>query len=276
MNRPSTHALRWPPERFYWAVLDAPGVRSAGALPPGLLPLLEEHIPIPLDDLHAVAAPLDTARLLVCAAARKDLDDIEAGASALTPSRIPPEIADSADPSQLNLLVGDYEPRGVRRARLQAHALSAAMVLLCAGLVTLGLVRRAAHYDEVASIARATAATAATATLHDPSSHFALREMQTVRDNLKRAAGVAPPADAAPALAALLAAWPADVPSTPQTITATADELSVSVAVAGDPAAFLAAMEPPMGWTMDQPRLNAAGEVTRIVIRLRHARKEPS
>ncbi len=272
----STPDLQWPPDRFYWAMVEAPGLRTAGPLPPGLLPMAEEQIPAPMEGLHAVCMPLDASQVLVCAAARDELASLPAAISTLSPSSIPADIAVGANASALNLLIGEFEPREARRARLRSHALAATAVLICASLITIGFARRAAHFNALSSEARAAIFSAVESTLENPTSPFALREMRTVRDSLQNAAAITHPTDATPALAALLATWPAEVSSTPQTITATADDLSISVAVEGDPARFLAAFTPPDGWTMDQPRLNAAGDVTRIVIRLRQSRKEPT
>jgi hypothetical protein len=277
MNAPrDATVLQWPAERFYWAMLEAPGVRCTGQLPPGMLAMLEEHVPISLDELHAVAAAIDDQRVLVCAAVRRELDVAAPGAAALVPSEIPAGLAAGIHPRSLNLLVGEYEPKASRRARFQAHALTAATVLLCAVLVSIGLHRRAEHFRSIADDARTAGDAAIAGTLEDPATAFPLREMHAMRESLTNASAATAPSEAIPALSTLLKAWPADVPSNPQTITAAASELSLSVAVEGDPARFLTNFKPPIGWTMDQPRLNAAGDLTRIVIRLRTLRKEPT
>ena len=67
-HSPTTFA--WPPERFYWSVLEAPGVRRPGPLPPGLLPEFQEDLPVPVEEVHAVSVPTGDGRLVVCAAPR--------------------------------------------------------------------------------------------------------------------------------------------------------------------------------------------------------------
>jgi hypothetical protein len=46
MSSPARHET-WPMERFYWAVLEAPGYTRAGPLAPGLRPLLDDDVPVP-------------------------------------------------------------------------------------------------------------------------------------------------------------------------------------------------------------------------------------
>ncbi len=64
MNNPGVH-LRWPAERFAWCVIDAPGVRRAGVLPPAYLLDLAEEVPVNIDDLFAVTAPIAGGKVVV-------------------------------------------------------------------------------------------------------------------------------------------------------------------------------------------------------------------
>ena len=137
----------WPAERFYWAVLDAPGAGRPGELPPGLSAMLEDDAPIRACDVHAVGVPLAGDRLAVCAAERRELADLPAGVLSLCPAGLPAFLeGEGVAPDRFNLLVGMYEPRPYRLARIRRHAVAAAVVVLCGLLVCVGLLRREAHW----------------------------------------------------------------------------------------------------------------------------------
>jgi hypothetical protein len=267
-----TIRLTWPTERFYWTLLEAPGVQRTGELPAGLLPMLEEDTPADAADLHAVCVPLADGRLAVCAADRPDLAEIPADILSLTPDSLP-RFVESAGitPDRFNLLVGAFEPRPIRARRVKRHIFAAATVLLCGLLVAVGLHRRASRWEERADAARAAAANVAAqfapAGLADDLAAEAAR-LKATRDALARSA---PPPDASLALAAVLHAWPANVPSKPQSLSVGKAGVSISVSVEGDAAAFLSAFSAPPGWTLDEPRLNSADSVTRLSLQLRPA-----
>ncbi|MCC6679177.1 MAG: hypothetical protein IT436_18785 [Phycisphaerales bacterium] len=271
-------------DRFYWALLDAPGVRarpgaSARPLPPGLLAELADHIPQPLDEVWAVGLPTGDGRMLVCAARRDDLNELDAGARALLPESLPPGIdralADRL--SSFNLLVGEFEPAPVRRDRWRRHRSWAGLVVLLAMLVSVGLIRRAAHWSDVTRTAEESQSQLA-ADLLGPG--IPLEQVNYTLDaeidRLRELARARPadPYDASVQLASLLRSWPAATPSKPQSVSVNDSGVTVSVSVDGDPAPFLSAFKAPDGWALDEPRLNQAGEVTRLTLRL-HPKPPP-
>jgi hypothetical protein len=266
----------WPADRFYWATIDAHGVKRTGELPAGLLPMLDEDAPVDTADLHAVCVPLADGRLAVCAAERSELAEIPPDVLSLTPDSLPHFVeSPGVVPAQFNLLVGPFEPLPIRTRRIKRHAFAAATVLLCGLLVATGLHRRASRWSERAESARAAAvrlaATVSTADRPEDLSAETAR-LRGTRDALAKAA---PPPDASLVLAAVLHAWPANVPSKPQSISVGQAGVSFSVAVEGDAAAFLKAFSPPPGWTLDEPRLNTADKVTRLALQLRPAGGTP-
>jgi hypothetical protein len=265
-----TLRLTWPADRFYWAVLDAPGVKHTGPLPAGLLPMLEEDAPADATDLHAVCVPLADGRLVVCAAGRSDLAEVPPDVLSLTPCSLPCFVESlGVTAERFNLLVGAFEPRPIRAHRIKQHAFAAATILLCGLLVGVGLHRRCSRWEERAESARVAAASIAekvttTGRADDIAAEAA--RLKGVRDALAKAA---PQPDASLSLAAVLHAWPANVPSKPQSISVSSTGVSISVSVEGDAAAFLKAFTPPPGWTLDEPRLNTADKVTRLALQLR-------
>ncbi|MCC6676320.1 MAG: hypothetical protein IT436_04175 [Phycisphaerales bacterium] len=279
----SVTTVHRPADRFYWAVLDAPGLRSrpgasARPLPPGLLAELADQIPQPLDEVWAVGLPIGDGRMLVCAARRDDLNQLDAGARALVPESLPPGIdralADRL--SSFNLLVGDFEPAPVRRDRWRRHRAWAGLVVPLAVLVSVGLIRRAAHWSDVARAAEESQSQLA-ADLLGPG--IPLEQvnytLDAELDRLRELARARPadPNDASVRLATLLRSWPAVIPSKPQSVSVNDSGVTVSVSVDGDPAPFLSAFKAPEGWALDEPRLNQAGELTRLTLHLH--RKPP-
>lgn len=274
-------SIQWPPDRFYWALLDAPGLRSRGGtafrLPPGLLAELADQVPQALEELWAVGVRADNGRVLVCAARRAELAGVaglKPAARSLTPASVPPGLDDhlAALLPALNLLTGEFEPAPLRQERWRRHRARALLVIVLVGLATVGLARRASHWEAIAHDAEQARAKLASDVLGaDAQPAAANLALDAEIDRLRAAARhrPTPPSDASVRLASLLNAWPAGVPSKPQSIAVNDAGVSVSVSVDGDPAPFLAAFKAPEGWTLDEPRLNKAGEVTRLTLRLR-------
>lgn len=271
-----TARLTWPADRFYWAVLDAPGVKRTGQLPAGLLPMLEEDAPADAADLHAVCVPITDGRLAVCIAERSHLAEIPPDVLTFTPASLPLFIDGlGVMPESFNLLVGSFEPRPIRTRRIKRHAFAVAAVILCGLLVVVGLHRRASRWDERAESARSAAARIAASVTPSSRPSDLAAEAARLRGTRDALAKTVPPPDASLALAAVLHAWPANVPSKPQSISVSSTSVSISVSVEGDAAAFLKAFTPPPGWTLDEPRLNTADKVTRLALQLRPAGGKP-
>ncbi|MBX3377516.1 MAG: hypothetical protein KF678_11000 [Phycisphaeraceae bacterium] len=254
-----------PADRILWSIIEAPNVKGMhGPIPAGLWPVIEDDLPIAADSLWAVSAPIDGQRLAVCAALRADLDI--PGALILTPESVPEFIP--ADPSAFNLLVGEYEPKAIRRLRTRRHLLAAAGVLLVACLIATGLSRRAAAWRAEAEAAQGAVrhVTASVANRAVWSREDLILELAQRRQSAP--AEVVPPEDAAVSLAAVIAMWPA-VPAKAQSITATGRSASIAVTIPGDAQPFLAAFKPPSGWMLHEPRLVAVDQAKRLNLELR-------
>jgi hypothetical protein len=266
-----TRHVAWPVERFYWAVLEAPGYARAGTLPPGLRPLLDDEVPVAADTLHAVVTPLDAGRLLACAASREDLAALGPSTLSLTPSGMP-EFADGAQAHSLNLLIGEFEPVVLRGARTRRHLMTMAACLVAAALVSVGLARRAGHWDRVRVEAHEAAAgvlKAAEAPSVDALGLELVRLRASAPAETLNAKDPRRGQDAAQTLAALLAAWPSQVPSKPQSLIINSAGVAVAVTLEGDSAPFLREFKAPEGWAADEPHLNTSGTTTRVNLQLR-------
>ncbi len=260
-----------PADRLFWSVIEARGVR-AGALPEGLWPLIDDDLPLDASLLWAVGTPADDGQFVVCAVRRDELDPASASLT-LTPESIPEYIRASKD--AFNFLVGQYEPSPIRRARFRLHLAAAACTLLAAGLTAIGLSRRASSWEMVAGSAQHAANSLIASVARAPNwtkDDIALELMQ------RRHAGPsepAPPADAALTLAEVIARWPTHVPGRAQSISATGTDASISVTLTGDVQPFLAALKPPEGWTLDEPRLASIDKATRLNLELHQSKGAP-
>lgn len=262
MSTATPTQLCWPANRFYWAVLDTQGWRRSGPVPPGLMAELDELIPAPLEELHAVMAPAPGGKALVCAVPTDDLRALPSDAATLSPESLPPNLDLAIEPASLNLLVGAFQPVAVTRRRARTHLRAMTLVLATAGLVTLGMVRRANWHKSRES--------ETTVALAQVGSLDALaREVQALRSAAQSRARLDQAADARPALAGLLAAWPVSENVEVQSISARADVCTISALVKGDAAQVLAEFTPPEGWQVQEPRLAGAGDRTRLVVTLR-------
>ncbi len=286
----TSETVTWPADRFYWSLLNAPMGRAlssqrAAPLPPGLCAAMQDDVPTPMEDLHAVGIRLDATnngsnKVLAVAVRREALAELSSATRTLSPASIPPldERLEQLEPMRLNVLVGMFEPRAIRRARALRHLLGMAAVLAAAGLLSAGLHRRAEH---AASLADAVDAQSASLLSHAAES--GVTDQRTLERELAQARALRTAmrdpqatADAIPALLSVLRSWPTSASATPQTLGvsgANGGEATLSVSVEGDPAEFLRQLTPPDGWTLDEPRLNASGSVTRVVLTLRRAKE---
>src|ERR1043165_2583509 len=238
----------------FWTVMDAPGVR-AGPVPPGLLAVLEDDVPVPTEQLWAVGAPGKDGRYIVCAARRDDLNAVPPGTMALTPPQVPEFV--SVPASSFNLLVGEFEPVAIRRSRRRKHLIAAPAMLLGCSLIGIGLSRRAQAWNsEITSLKSQTWAVVASVA---PSALWTADDLAMELSQKRHAVpeDFKLPGDAALTLSSVIASWPKQMQVKAQTLAATGDSASLSVTVPGDPSAFLMAFKPPEGWRLEEPRLSA-------------------
>lgn len=270
MSTDAVHHVRWPPERFLWAILDAPGWTRAGEVPAGMLAALEDEVPVAAEDLHAVCAP-GTNGVVVCAARRSELDVLGPDVLLLTPASVPEWASQGLDASRLNLLVGAFEPLRLRRAARRAHVIAAATVLLCMAFVCVGFQRRGAVWRFEDRAARdATSAVLRTAL---PEGGDPAVELERLRRAQAAVSSKIAPSDAAVMLASVLAAWPNRASCSTSSLAVGQDGAALSVVVDGDPTSFLESLTPPPGWTLEEPRLNTGERGTRLSLLLRPAQR---
>lgn len=276
------HSHSWPAERFYWAVLESeqPGdqVDSKHARL-RLDGLLETHLPVPAESVHAVYASLDDGRVLACAVERTDLASVPTEWIALTPKSLPPFLSDDQfDPSVLNVLVRDFEPRVYRHAARRRTLIACSAMILCTVLICVGWMRRIQAAADLDQSIEHEVVQATNRTLGD--TYSSGREAQAAMEGtLERARLLASSGrdlatfDAATALQDLLTRWPHNDEVTVQNLSVTQDSVSVNIDVRGDAQAFLKSITPPSTWSLDEPRLSTSNGTSRVSLVFRPTRK---
>jgi hypothetical protein len=203
----------------------------------------------------------------VCAAHRLALDSVDPAAVSLTPAAVPDFAESCTDAARLNLLVGPFEAPAITAARGRTRLLLGTTVTVCALVTALGVQRRAAAWRTDAAHTAAEVERVTRGVL--PPGRALQDELERLRDVSRGAAQAPVLADASLALAGVLAGWPAQAPCVAHSIIVNESGATLSLALHGDPARFLETIDPPPGWTLDEPRLNAAGGTTRVSVRLR-------
>ncbi|MFO0836557.1 MAG: hypothetical protein U0638_16695 [Phycisphaerales bacterium] len=297
------HTVTWPAERFYWATLPPGAVRRDGVLAPGAIEAARDQIPVPMENLHAVAITIDRARgengtggvtgdsqrggsgWIVCAIEREALRALEPRVFTLAPESIPacvlPHGAGSLDLTRLNMLTGEFEPRAIRSHRHRRAAIVLGAITIACVAISLDLARRAellrrAAGDD-AEAAQGVLAQAALAQNSGAPDALALeRELEQLRAVASRT-GSGASFDAPSALAEIIGGWPSAGGALPQSLSVRPDAATMTVRTPGAPAAFLSAWKTPAGWTSAEPRVQAGstagndGGIVTIELKQSHA-----
>lgn len=270
-----TGEIRLPPGRFYWGMLDGGALpRNPSRRETRLGYLFESVLPVPVESIHAVYAPLDSGRVVACGIDRGALSE-HAGALVLGPDGPPDLFPEDVDPRSLNLLVGEFEPRAIRRARARLVSIVCAGVMLLALTIGWGQLRRAAAHAE-----RARSLSDATAAVYDrvlPPSTSALppaarltAELRSLDRTRGEKKGIAGPTEIAPTLAAMLASWPSGLHVTTDAITASPTAITLAVRLPDEPAAerFERELRAPEGWRLSQPSVQRERDGITVRVRM--------
>ncbi|MCK4872016.1 MAG: hypothetical protein KAS72_04750 [Phycisphaerales bacterium] len=274
--------IRWPADRFYWALLDV------SVLPRSLAPgsarrtqqlgnLFESHLPVPIDNVHAIYTALGDHQILACGAERHELAAL-GHALTLCPDNVPSFVGGAVHPDRLNMLTGEFEPVRLSRSRRQRMFLVAMCMIVCTVMLVVGFERRAQGWRT-----RAAQADLAVDNLHaqvlpsaasSAESHadLLLAELWTLEQTRADAGGQ--PGNAAVALANVLACWPDALSARTESIAVTDTTVTITaMAPSHDEADRLAdAMRNVAGWSRSQPQITLQRNEVRITIRLRRER----
>lgn len=278
-SAPIERHVRWPPERFYWAVLDASILPKPGRIRPQQLGfLLEPLVPQPLEELHAIFEALPDRRYLACALDRARLEaGLGPSVESLTPSALPPFVRDGIEAERLNLLTGPFTPEVVRRVeRRRVHA--AVLVGLALVLsISAGLDRRASAAGRAEARAGAREERLYREILGPSAAGAALplpllleSELRSLRQTRAAGVDVSAPADAARVLGELLGAWPKSLPVETDSIRVTPESIHVqgSLPTSGQAQELATAVSVLEGWVLRHPTIRAQASSVRATIQL--------
>jgi hypothetical protein len=226
LQHDSDRHLVWPAARFYFALLDASALPTSERITEERLRyLLEAELPEPLDDIHAIFRPVGPRRWLACALPRAELArDLPETAITLVPDSIPDPFRSASEtpiaPADLQLLVGDYEPKPVRLARRRTLVAAAAASALALAALLLGFERRIASELGRAEQQRVERSDLVARALGPPSAQQPLppelrlvAELRALRQTRRQADSVVSVRDVSDVLIDLLARWPRDLPT---------------------------------------------------------------
>jgi len=261
-------SITWPPERFFWALIDPSKLprslarQGIATSHPALDELIVDQLPLPLHELHVVYQRVsnNNNRLIACAARTNDLRDLpietlELKAShlprwldeALTPIDTHPDlsimpesdhfqhetIAQSSAASLPNVLIGTHAPHSIRRHARHRDLIFACTLLSLCLCLALGMNRRAAaSRTQAQNFATATAGLVRANVPSLPASWPAIiSELETEHHNFTRTRTqpMIPPRDAAEVLAGLLARWPLATSVQTQSLRVAEDQMTITV-----------------------------------------------
>ncbi len=283
--------LRWPAERFYWAVLDASALTGA-TMRPGhfgrqLGYLFEGVLPgMTIEQVHAVYQPLPSGggerRYLACGLARDVIQDtVAAEALTLSPASLPSFVGADVEPDAFNLLTGSFLPAAVRALQRRWLLSLGVIAAICVALLVVGIELRVgaiqAQIDQVAAARDAALVEAlgpqalAAATL--PPELRLTTELRLLSQTRQADPAVVDVTDASRTLAALLARWPADVRTATESISIAPDSITIvaQVPAMADAQRLADAMGDLSGWQLVQPQSEARRDHVMVTLHLRAA-----
>ena len=226
-----------PGERLYWLVLGSEHGRATEA---SRRYAFERVLPVPVESLHVVSATLDDGRTVLAGLAPDALRAHLAGSAALwscCPAGLPPHLIAAQIPesvcSQLNLLVGPFEPARRRALRRGAVMIALGLGLLILVLLVVGVERRARHAAEQVRSLRSQVRDLldrhlpSTPGVNLPPEARLIQELRLVEAGERRGVDALSTARVAASADAVMARWPKDLRLQVETLTLTTDRITV-------------------------------------------------
>lgn len=276
MNAKLDSHLKWPAERFYWAVFDASILRGRRRGGEQLGFLFEPCVPQPLDELHVVYESLGEGRYLACAVDRAELAQLEENIETLTPQALPPFVVDEIEPSRLNFLTGQFTPPAVRRLERRWSQAAVLIVLLWVLTVTVGLGRRAAAVERQEELVSAQENDVYRVVLGQPTGVLPLplqleAKLRSLRQTRTPALQVQRPFDAALVLSELLGRWPDGLAVETDSIHITPDSIHVQCTLksTAEVQKLASAVGELPGWRLLQPTIRSQVGSVRATVQLK-------
>ena len=289
--------LRWPADRFYWAILDAssmpgrPTVRSRRQHE-RLGYLFESVLPgVTIEEVQAVyqRLPGDAKRILACGLPKNVLkNDVDASAVTLTPESTPGFLEGPVDLARLNLLTGSFLPQAVRHLRRRWRLHVCLIFTFCAALLIVGLERRTNLHRHWISDLAAAQETIIKQVLGPnttlPGAGAGAGELRLIaqRRRLEQTRSddlpVSEVGNAAAILTRLLALWPQDLHAQTQSISITSSSITVraSVPTMADAQTLADAFTSINGWRLQQPQSEVRRDRVDVTLRFEPNQELPN
>ncbi len=285
--------LRWPAERFYWAILDTSSMPvSVRSRQERLGYLFESVLPgVAIEEVQTVYQPLpgDTKRILACGLPKKVLEDeVDPSAVTLTPESLPSFLEGSIDLARLNLLTGSFLPQAVRHLRRRWRLHVCLILTFCAALLIVGLERRTSVHRRTINDLTAAHDTIIKQVLGSdtafPEALPGAGELRLIaqRRRLEQTRSYDLPINeidnAAAILARLLALWPQDLHIQTQSIAITTSSITAraSVPTMADAQTLADAFTSMNGWRLRQPQSEARRDRIDVTLRFEPIQEIPS
>jgi hypothetical protein len=276
-HRPPHRVL--PPEELHWALLDASALPARKQIDPQALGFLFENVlPTPIERFQAVYQRVGAGGpIIACAMAREDLRvlaNTEEEILSLCPETLPTFISErvECEPSLLNLMTGEFEPRSVQRAKRRWVKTLLLITAVLVGLVILGLERRTASLRGQTAQTRGARAqliaqsTGIAVSGNQPAELRFLAELRSLRQTRQRSGGNAEDAtseiqEVTPVLAELLGRWPKELHVLVESISITPTTMTVrgQTPSSGDVQLLANAFDSIEGWRLQQPQISSTG-----------------
>jgi hypothetical protein len=272
-------ALQWPADRFYWVVLDRQDSLSATPTVIELQESLQDDLPCAASDLAFTVNSMSSDHLLVCGVPKELLGSLPPHIIHCGPASFPEWLKTSHSENlpqlgEINFLTGPFTPPFIRRHQRHRALWLSGLTLAATLLLAIGLHRRANHAESLAGKYQSQLKAVASQTLGTPvtaSQAADLLKVRLDRNEILQRAGTQTSVDIGSVTAQFLAGWPSDLPETPRVeiLSASRDQLSLSITTPGDPQELITRLKPPTGWKLLEPRLSARGTSTQIQLEFR-------
>jgi len=259
-------------------VLDAPvadGLRGKARVR-ALLFALEQDLPLPVDDIHAVFVAGSDNRIIACACLRDHLVRLAAFSDVVHPVEIPGWLDCDRGAAEFNLLGGEIASNRVRRMGVVQLVAVLLVCTLLSGLLSTGFVLRSRAFERVRQDAHAATSAAQRLVLPpagagaQPASIRLAALVRTVNANSLAVTD----SDFVPAtdsLEQILARWPQDVRLQRLTVGKQDIRIDLTMPVSLDPSLLIGALEDLEGWVLSAPVIRRSQETTAVSLSLQRA-----
>jgi len=280
LKPPTSRVTTLKADECYWSVLDgsvADGLRGK-ARQRALLFALEQDLPMPIDEIHAVFLARPGGQIIACACPRDLLVQLAEDADVVHPEAIPDWLDCDQDAVDFDLLGGDILSKRVRRMGAM-HLVTVLLVCtLLSSLLTVGFVIRSRAFEQERQDARA-ATNAAQGLVLPPAGAGAqptsirlaalLRTVNSHSDTVMNSDFVS----ATDSLEQILARWPQDVRLQRLTVGKLDIRIDLTMPADLDPSLFIGALEELNDWTLSAPVVRRSQESTSVSLSLQRAER---